>query len=325
VAETQPTGPTPPATPAPSAPAPSLLRSSPELVAALLTAGAFAWSYAPGFAFLAEKWDVDPNYSFGYFVIPIALAILWTRRGMLDRDRLNPRWWGFLPLIALLAARYPLFEANEQYIERATIPLVFGGLVLALGGLHALRWAWPAVLFLFFLIPMPESLNVGMAGPLQRIATVGSVGVLQTLGLPVTSEGNIILVGAEALEVARACNGLSMLLSFVTLVTATVILVDRPWYERLILWLSAVPIAIFSNILRIVVTGLVYHWLGHEMGDKIATHELAGWAMMPLALLLVWIELRILSWLFVEEDVLTDRALLRRGPGRPQPRPARSH
>lgn len=293
------------------------MRRGADLLATSLVVATLGWSFGPGFAFLADKWDQDPNYSYGYFVIPIALAILWSRRGLLDRSRLNPKWWGFLPLLALLVLRYPLFEWNEQYIERAMIPLIVGSLILAVGGWHLLRFAWPSVLFLFFLLPLPQSWNISLAAPLQRVATMGSVGVLQILGLPVMSEGNVILVGQEAMEVARACNGLSMLLSFVTLITATVILIKRPWYERVTLWLSAVPIAIFSNILRIVVTGLVYHLMGHDAGEKIAAHEFAGWAMMPLALALVWLELKVLSWLFVEEDVIDSRGLLRRGPSRP--------
>ncbi|MGE3817931.1 MAG: exosortase/archaeosortase family protein [Isosphaeraceae bacterium] len=296
---------------------PSTPRRLAEPLALALVLAAFGWSFWPGFAYLADRWDQDPNYSYGYFVIPIAAFILWSRRGLLDRSKLNPKWWGFLPLLALLALRYPLFEWNEQYVERAMIPLVAGSLALAVGGWHLLRFALPGVIFLFFLLPLPQSWNLSMAAPLQRVATIGSVGILQVLGLPVMAEGNVILVGQEALEVARACNGLSMLLSFVTLITATVILIKRPWYERLALLLSAVPIAIFSNVLRIVVTGLVYHLMGHEAGEKIAAHEFAGWAMMPLALALVWLELKVLSWLYVEEDVIDARGLLRRGPARP--------
>jgi len=295
----------------------SLPRRIAYLTAAAFVTVAFAWSYAPGFAFLAAKWDEDPNYSYGYLVIPISLVILWSRRDRFDPAKLNPKWWGLLPVAALTLIRYPLFEWNELYIERATIPLVVGSLTLALGGTHLLRVAAPAIFFLFFLLPLPQSWNISLAAPLQRVATTGSVAVLQVLGLPVMAEGNVILVGKEALEVARACNGLSMLLSFVTLITAVVLLIQRPLAERAVLLLSAVPIAIFSNVLRIVVTGLVYYWLGHDAGEKIAAHEFAGWAMMPLALALVWLELSVLSWLYVEEDVIDSRGLLRRGPGRP--------
>src|SRR6185437_8637769 len=157
---------------------------------------------------------------------------------------LRPRWWGFLPLAAAVALRFPLYEWNEQYVETATIPLVAAGLALALGGWHLLKVALPSVVFLFFMLPLPPSVNMLLARPLQNVATDGSVALLQLLGLPVMAEGNVIIIGSTPLEVARACNGLSMLLSFVTLIAAVVILVPRPALERAVLVASAIPIAL---------------------------------------------------------------------------------
>jgi exosortase len=170
------------------------------------------------------------------------------------------------------------------------------------------------------MLPLPPSINALLARPLQNWATIGSVALLQLCGMPVVSEGNVIVIGSTPLEVARACNGLSMLLSFVTLIAATVILVRRSAVERLVLLLSAVPIALVSNILRIAATAVCYHQLGEKAGDKIA-HDLAGYAMMPVALLLVWLELSLMSWLVLEEDVeeVDTTAILRKGRGGESP------
>lgn len=214
-------------------------------------------------------------------------------------------------MAAMVGIRYPLFEWNEQYVETATIPVVVGGLALALGGWHLLRVALPSVIFLFFMLPLPPSLNALLARPLQSVATVGSVALLQLMGLPVMAEGNVIIIGSTPLEVARACNGLSMLLSFVTLIAAVVILVPRPAGERVVLVLSAVPIALISNIIRITATALSYHYLGPDVGEK-WSHDTAGYAMMPVALGLVWLELWLMSWLFVEVEEI-DSALLFKG------------
>ncbi|MFO0951436.1 MAG: exosortase/archaeosortase family protein [Isosphaeraceae bacterium] len=284
------------------------------IAAVLLT---FVASYYPSFRGLVDQWNRDPNYSYGFFVIPIAAAILWTRREMLDPARLKPSWWGLVPLVAMLAVRYPLFEWNEQYVETATIPVALAGVTLFAGGWHLLWVCGPALVFLFFMLPLPPSLNYLLAGPLQTVATNGSVFLLQLMGLPVMAEGNVIVVGQETLEVARACNGLSMLLSFVTLITATVMLIRRPLYEKILLFLSSIPIALISNILRITGTALVYHWVGHKAGEKIA-HDMAGFAMMPIALALVWVELKLYSWLVVEVEEMDAAQLLRRKPRSPR-------
>ena len=282
------------------------------VLALAVVAAALAWSFKRSFLDLIGQWNRDPNYSYGFFVVPIALVILWSRRDKLDPAKLAARWWGVVPLLAVLALRYPLYERNEQYVETATIPLVVAGLTLAVGGWHLLRVALPSVVFLFFMLPIPPSVNAILAGVLQSLATKGSLVLLQIIGLPVMAEGNVIVVGQEPLEVARACNGLSMLLSFITLVTAVVILVRRPLLDRVCLLASAIPIALITNVIRITATAVVYYWLGHEWGEKIA-HDVAGYAMMPIALFFVWLELRVYAWLFVEvEEVKASRMIFRK-------------
>ena len=294
-----------------------------DLLVAGVVIGALGVSYLSSFRFLVDQWNRDPNYSYGFFVIPIAAMIFWNRRSLLDRSPTAPRWWPllFLPLLAVVAVRHPLFEWNEQFIETATIPFVVAAVVLALGGWHLMRVAYPAVIFLLFMLPLPTSLNQWLAQPLQKLATMGSVSLLQLFGMPVMSEGNVIIIGDTPLEVARACNGLSMLLSFVTLIAAVVILVRRPAWERVILMLSAVPIALISNILRITATAVCYHRLGQVAGEKIA-HDFAGWMMMPLALALVWLELKLLSWVFLEVEDIDAKALLRQNRVASTPRAA---
>jgi exosortase len=279
-------------------------------IAVVMVLGAVVLGYEASVRGLIDQWGRDPNYSHGFFVAPIALAIAWARRGAVDSSRCRPSWWGLLLLAGVLALRVPLFQWNEQYLESATIPLAVAAVTLALGGTHLLRVMFPAVLFLVFLLPLPPSVNTLLARPLQNMATAGSVTLLQLIGLPAMAEGNVIVVGDVPLEVARACNGLSMLLSFVTLITATVLLIQRPIAEKVLLLLSAVPIAIVSNVVRITLTALAYRWLGPETGERYA-HDYAGWAMMPLALGLVWAELALFSRLFVEVREVDPAALIR--------------
>lgn len=278
--------------------------ATPPLLAAGLVIAALAASYAPNFYSLGEQWFNEPNYTHGFLVIPIALVILWQRKDELEFAKLRPMLLGWVVVAGVLGARYWFFERNESWAENATVLPLLGGLALAFGGWPLLRWALPALGFLIFMLPLPPSINIYLAGPLQTLATLGSTTLLQAFGLPVLAEGNIIFIGASKLEVAQACNGLSMLVSFVTLVTATTLIMarDRPIWERVVLLLSTVPIALISNIIRIAATAWAYQLLGEQRGQKLA-HDISGWAMMPIALVLIWIELKLMSWLIVEENV----------------------
>ena len=109
--------------------------------------------------------------------------------------------------MAILAARAYLFERNERWAEAVTLIPALAALALAFGGWHLLRWAGPAIAFLLLMLPLPPSINLSLAAPLQRLATLGSTTLLQALGLPVLAQGNVIYVGTARLEVAEACNG----------------------------------------------------------------------------------------------------------------------
>jgi exosortase len=129
--------------------------------------------------------------------------------------------------------------------------------------------------------------------------------VLQTLGVSAYRQGNLIhMPGLEQpLTVADACSGLRMATIFVALAVAMVFIVERPWWDKLVILISAIPIALLVNIIRITLTGLLYMWVGQ--GSDLAKHlghDWAGYFMMPLALIFLWLELQILERLTVPVD-----------------------
>jgi len=137
---------------------------------------------------------------------------------------------------------------------------------------------------------------------LRRMATQMSTYVLQTLGCPAMAEGNIIYIDDIQLGVAEACSGLGMLMTFFALATALALIVNASLPNRLVLVASAIPIAILANVIRISATGVAYHLGGKESElAQMIYHDLAGWLMMPLALGMLWLELKFLANLWLEE------------------------
>jgi exosortase len=169
---------------------------------------------------------------------------------------------------------------------------------LAAGSWPLLRGVWPALLYLVFMFPLPGRLQGLLGQPLQRIATVASTHALQTLGYPAQADGTVIVLEEVELGVVEACNGIRMLVAFVALSTAVVALVARPWYQRFILLLSAIPIAIVCNVLRIATAGVLYETAGSATAHFVY-HDLAGWLMIPMALGFLGLELWYLDRLVV--------------------------
>ncbi len=268
----------------------------------LVLLGLVLWAYWPTLGGMAERWGDDPQFSHGYLVPLFSVYLLGARRHLLDGQSLSPNWWG----LAFLAAGLGLGALGSlvflTWFEDISLLPVLAGLAVVAGGWAALRWSWPAILFLGFMAPLPFRLQVALGGTLQRVATQVSTYVLQTLGAPAVSEGNIILIGDVRIGVVEACSGLGMLVTFFALATAIAILLrSGSWWLRLAVVASAVPVAVAANVVRITATGLLYQAAQAEAA-RVVFHDLAGWLMMPLAVLAILLEIRVLNRLVVDRS-----------------------
>lgn len=277
---------------------PRNLRAVVVLIASLL--GAMAWAYWPSLDTMARKWQSDPQYSHGYLVPLFSIALLWLRRSGLKLDELHPSLWGLPLLLAAAGFRLAGTIFYFDWLETSSLLACLSGIALCAGGWTLFRWSLPAVAFLFFMIPLPFRVEIALHDPLRAIGTSASVYTMQTLGIPAIAEDYVIVLDEQRIGVAEACSGLRMLMIFFALTTAMAMLSPRVWWERCIIWLSAVPIALISNVARISVTGSLY-WAGQAELAETVFHDLAGWLMMPFALCLLWGESWLLTHLIIEE------------------------
>jgi exosortase len=256
------------------------------------------WAYWTTLGGLAEAWAGSAEHSHGYLVPVFAALLLWLRRDQLQGFSAQPVRWG-LALVALgVAMRLYGTYAYRVWFDQVSLVPCLAGLVLLLGGWGAWRWAGPSIAFLTFMAPLPHTVAILLTDPLQRLATVASTFCLQTFGLPAVAEGNVILINDVRLGVVVQCSGLRMLVIFFALSTAVALLMRRPLWERLTVVCSAVPIALATNILRITVTGVLHETVGPELANAVF-HDLAGWLMMPVALLLLGLEQQMLKRLLL--------------------------
>jgi exosortase len=233
-------------------------------------------------------------------VVPVlALLVLW-RRGRFPAGA-RPSGWGVALLLAGAAVRLTGVYFYLDWLDAASLLPTLAGLCLLGGGWPALRWAWPAVVFLCFMLPLPYQAEMLLAHPLRRLATRASTFALQTLGLPALAQGNVVVIDDLKIGVVEACSGLGMLMTFFALSTAVALAIRRPFFDRAVVFLSAVPIGLLMNVLRITVTAVLFRTAGPAVAGAVF-HDLAGWVMMPLALAVLWLELRLLARLFVEPE-----------------------
>jgi len=257
------------------------------------------WAFWPTFTTLVHLWNTDDGCSHGYLVPAFSAYLLWSRR-----DRF-PKSWSPRPVLGLcvIAASWALrivagIRFNEWPEAVALIPFLVG-ITLAFGGWPLGKWMLPAFGFLVFMIRLPYRFEVALGTPLQDLATMVSTFILQTLGQPALAEGHTIHLRDMKLEVVQACSGLKMLFTFVAFSSAVCLIVKKPLSDRLVILASAIPIAIFVNVLRITGTGLAFQWVSGDVVHQ-WSHDLAGWLMMPLALAFLGVELWVLKHLIVD-------------------------
>jgi exosortase len=275
-----------------------------SIAVAAVLGSILVWTYRPVLSWLIDTWSSDPDYSHGFLVPLFAVVLLWLHREVLSAAPAPfPRAVHIAGVLLLLSAAglrafgvYSRVITIEAY---SLIPCLFG-LVLLCGEGRVLRWTTPAIGFLVFMIPLPGFVANAMGSSLQQLATAASTYALQTLGIPAVANGNIISLTEATVGVAEACNGLRMLYSFVALSVAACLLVARPWWEKVIICVSAVGIAVVANLVRIVATAAAYEMGDPDLAEQIF-HDFAGWLMMPFAMLLLWVELLVLSHLFIDE------------------------
>lgn len=262
----------------------------------LATLAVTTWLYWNAFRSLNHAWANNADYSHGYLVPVFAAYLLWSTREKVAWGTSGGSGLligGACMLLALLL-RLAGEALNIIMLEAFTLIPYIIGLTAILAGRAAARWMLAPALFLFFMIPLPTFLANQLSGVLQTIATQASTFALQVVGVPAIAEGNIISLSNGQIGVAEACSGLRMLYAFFALTVGACILIERTWIEKLLIILSAVPIAIVANCIRIFVTGLAFEYINSETAEHIF-HDAAGLLMMPLGLAILMVVLSILD------------------------------
>jgi exosortase len=260
-------------------PAPAF-RPPPWQIAGLVAL--FVWAYLPMLRVFFDKWINDPQYSHGLLVPVFSAYLVWKawQAGPLVPA---PRPWLGCGLLAVAMAMRPLAGSLLFHqLDAASLMLALVAVTLAAGGLPLMKRVGGGFLFLVFMVPLPYEL--------ER---------LQTLGQPAIRDGNLILLDEVRLGVVDACSGLKMLVTFAAFSVGAVLLMNRSWFERGMVILGIVPIAIVTNVLRITATGLAYLVLS-DKGTLEFLHDFYGWLMMPVGLALLALELWVLKKLVTE-------------------------
>ena len=102
-----------------------------------------------------------------------------------------------------------------------------------------------AVVCLAIVCPVPRSLLAGILNPLTDLATTVGVSCLHALGVPAVREGDQIHLWNQSVAITLVDAGLRQTIGFLACVAVAIGVVLMPWWQRLVIAVSALFIAPF--------------------------------------------------------------------------------
>jgi exosortase len=242
--------------------------------------------YAPVLGSLARQWWGDPNYGHSAFVPVFAAFVLWSGR---DRWRTIPSRGhnsGFAVILFAIGLLILGTLGAELFTARLSLLILICGIVAFLAGWQALRSISFPIGYLFFMIPLPAIVYYQLTFPLQLWASrFGATGLI-ALGVHTIREGNLLILPNCTLNVVEECSGIRSLLSLLASVVAYVYLAEPTTWKRVALAVATVPIAIVTNGLRLVATGVLSYFFGPAV-DSGVLHLALGLGFFVMAFLLI--------------------------------------
>jgi exosortase len=252
----------------------------------LLLATLVVIMYAPVFSSLARQWWDDPNYGHGVFVPVFAAYVLWCERDRWRAQTLRTNNFGFAIMIFAIGLRVLATLGAELFTARLSLLILISGIVIFLAGSQALRSIAFPIGYLLFMIPLPAIVYYQLTFPLQLWASrLGASGLI-ALGIHTVREGNLLFLPNCTLNVVEACSGIRSLLSLLAAVVAYGYLAEPSSWKRGTLAVASIPIAIGTNALRLVATGVLSFYFGPAV-DSGAVHLALGLGFFALAFLLI--------------------------------------
>ena len=249
--------------------------------------------FAPVIMELIGAWSSRDDYSHGFFVIPIALYMVWQKREELLRFPLAPLGIG-LPLLAGATTIYVVSVlAKFHTLSHISMVIVLLSLVLFFAGWKVSKALLLPVLFLLFMFPIPSAYYVLVTNPLKLFITKISMEIIHLMNIPVYREGNLLFLASTQLEVAEACSGIRSLYSYLMLACLFAFM-SRKRISKTVLLISTVPLAFLVNIVRVTGTGVLADFFGSEVAHGFF-HQFTGLVLFVFGFVVLFLEYHFLE------------------------------
>jgi exosortase len=234
------------------------------------------------YQWITSHWSHVSNYSHGPLIPFIAAGLVWWKRKELFDQEIHPIAWGPLIVGLAMAVYYFGVKAIQPRIVVFSFVLLLYGLVLSLAGRAVLRVLFFPITFLLLMIPL-NFLDEQIGLPLQHFMALASTWLLNALGIEAVRVGTGIYSRVFQFDVAAPCSGIRSLMALTTVTAAYAYVTQHVQWKRWLLFLSAMPLAVLGNLVRVLSIALVAQVYGQQVATK-AYHDYSGYIVFGVAL-----------------------------------------
>ncbi len=249
----------------------------------------FLLAYVPTLQWMWDRWwAADSYYSHGVLVPFVTAYLIWQLKDELANIKQSESKWGIVFIIigVLLHLVSALFRV--YFSSGFAMLIVFIGIALYFYGYEICkRLAFP-IFFLAFMLPLPEVAIVNISFKLKMFAAELATVALNGMNIPAIREGSLIKMPHAFVVVDDVCSGLRSLISLTALGSIFAYWLKGPIWKRAIVFLTTIPIAIITNMLRVIFLAFVSEVWGAEYIDGFI-HDASGFAVFAIAFVMLYV------------------------------------
>ncbi|NQT19890.1 MAG: exosortase/archaeosortase family protein, partial [Planctomycetes bacterium] len=234
------------------------------ILAGLLVA--MFWTYS---GVIYNKWfESDSYYSHGPLIPLVSLFLIWRIRESLARLPAESSRLGMAVLLFGVFVRIFGAYTRVNFVSGFSLVIIILGLVLYLFGKEISWKTLFPLLFLAWMVPLPQSTIIDISVELKTFASEVATRMLPRLGITVIKEGSALLFynpntasNEHRLIIGDVCSGLRSMIALLAFGSVFAYIARCSLRRRLEIFAASIPCSIVANMTRIIViTAIAYFW-----------------------------------------------------------------
>lgn len=246
--------------------------------------------YFPTLVWMWDRWWVrDSYYSHGILIPFVTLFLIYQIKDELAKIRFKESPWGMRLIITGILLHLLASHPNVRVFFVSGFSMIFtlSGIILYLYGEELFKKIAFPLAFLVFMIPLPLVVINKLSLQLKMFAAEMATVVLNNMRIPAIRDGSIIRMRHANVIVDDVCSGLRSLISLTALGSIFAYWLKDAMWKKILLFLSTIPIAIVTNMCRVVLLASISEIWGTEYADGLV-HDMTGFMVFALAFIMLY-------------------------------------